>query len=280
MTRRALRAALAVGLVALSPLAARAADVEEEEAPESAVSSPPMEMDDPGTPGPRGLEVNFVGTLVRAGQERGTSTLLDANLGIGERIQLKYERPYVTEGAVGHHSQHGLGATEFGIKWHTVDRGGLAVAIYPQYEHDDAFVLKDDEGNPEESEGRSMYFPILIAKTAKRVYTLAANLGYRRNLKGRGDDENLALGAGRAVGGGGRVLGEVFSERDTHFRNRQTDIRLGYVFMLFPKRFAKSKFGLPAYASLGHSIGRTEAGELSTSFTFGMSIVKKPKSES
>src|SRR6185369_12159498 len=46
------------------------AESEESEAPESAVSSPPMEMDDPGTPGPRGIEINFVGSQERMGLDR------------------------------------------------------------------------------------------------------------------------------------------------------------------------------------------------------------------
>lgn len=63
--------------------AVHAGRIEEAEAPESAVSSPPMAMDDPATPGPQGVELNFLGTLERAGQGRGTEGLLDANCGIG-----------------------------------------------------------------------------------------------------------------------------------------------------------------------------------------------------
>src|SRR5262245_51421813 len=87
----------------------QAAAAEEEEAPESVVSSPPMDMDDPGTPGPRGIEVNFVGTLTRLGPGHSSEGLLDANYGIGDRLQLKYERPYVTEHGAGTELQQGLG---------------------------------------------------------------------------------------------------------------------------------------------------------------------------
>jgi len=74
------------------------------------------------------------------------------------------------------------------------------------------------------------------------------------------------------------VLAEVFSERDPHLHNRQTDVRVGYVFMLFPASWVPAHLELPAYASIGHSIGATEARETSTSYTFGVSIIKKPKS--
>ena len=274
MLARLLCLTMAVGAIGCYGQAAAA---EPEEAPESAVSSPPMEMDDPGTPGPRGIEVNFVGTLTRLGPGRGSEGLLDANFGIGERIQLKYERPYLTEHAAATALQKGLGATEIGVKWRFVDSHGLAIAFYPQYQFDDGFALKDEEGNAEESEGRSAYFPLLISQSVGRVYTLAENYAYRRNLDGRGNDNNIALGVGRATGWGGRVMAEVYSERDENFHNRQTDARLGVCCLPFPKSFEHSSYEAPVFASLGHSIGKTENGEKSTSFTFGVSVIRKPR---
>ena len=276
MLARVLWVAVTVGSIASLQQAAVAAAAPEE-TPESAVSSPPMDMDDPGTPGPRGVEVNFVGTLTRLGPARSSEALLDANFGIGDRIQLKYERPYVTEHDGGGSFQQGLGATEIGVKWRFIDSHGLQMAFYPQYQLDNAFTLKDADGNPEESEGRSAYYPLLASKELSRVYTLAFNYGYRRNLEGRGDDNNLALGVGRALGEDGRILAEVFSERDESCHNRQTDVRVGIAFLTFPKSFAHSSFEAPVFASLGHSIGRTEEGERSTSFTFGMSLIRKPQ---
>jgi hypothetical protein len=268
-------AAAALVMVNTAPVAVAE---DEEEAPESAVSSPPMEMDDPGTPGRQGIEVNFVGSLVHTGPGRSAETLFDANFGIGDRIQLKYERPFVSEGAVGEPSQHGLGATEFGVKWRAVDHDGLALAFYPQYQMDDSFKIKDENGEPEESEGRSVYFPVLVSKEVHHVYTVGANVGYRRNLDGRGDDANLAVGAGRAIGEYTRLLTEVYSERDNHLHNRQTNVRVGYVFTLFPQRMEHTHFELPAYVSVGHSVGATEIHERSTSVVFGLSMIVKPKS--
>ena len=248
-----------------------------EEASESAVSSPPMEMDDPGTPGKQGIEVNFVGTLVRLGPGRSSESLLDANYGIGDRIQLKYERPYVTEHADGAEFQQGLGPTEIGVKWRFVDSHGLGIAFYPQYQFDDGFTLRDEDGNPEESEGRSTYLPLLISQSVGESYTLAANYGFRKNHDHRGDDHNVALGVGRSIGWDGRVMAEVFSERDENFDNRQTDWRVGVAFLPFPKSFEHSNFETPMFASYGHSIGKTEEGELCHTFTFGMSVIRKPR---
>lgn len=236
-----------------------------------------MEMDDPGTPGRRGIEVNFVETLVHTGPSKFTEGLLDANLGIGDRLQLKYERPYITDHTGGASFQQGLGATEIGVKWRFIDSHGWTAAFYPQYQFDDGFTLKDEEGNPEESEGRAAYYPMLVSLNVKRVYSLAMNYGYRHNLAGHGDDNNLALGIGRALRGDSRIMAEVFSERDESFHNRQTDVRVGYYFLPFPKSFEHSAFETPIYASIGESIGKTEEGESSTSVTFGVSLIKKPK---
>ena len=82
--------AVAIGSITCCRQAAAAAPAGTEEAPESPVSSPPMDMDDPGTPGPRGVELNFVGTMIRLGPGRSSEGLLDANYGIGDRLQLKY----------------------------------------------------------------------------------------------------------------------------------------------------------------------------------------------
>jgi hypothetical protein len=277
MLRRILATTLAIlGLTLTRPLAPVVLAEEEKEAPESAVSSPPMEMDDPGTPGKKGIEMNFVGSHIRAGVGRSYESLLDANYGIGDRIQLKYERPYVSEGEEGSSFQHGLGATEIGVKWRFVDHNGLEIAMYPQYSFDDGFVLTDENGQPEPTEGRNSYVPLLFSKQIHEVYTAAVNLGYRRNFENHGDDVTMALGGGRAIGEYQRLLVEVFSERDTDLQNRQTDVRLGYVWTMFPKTMEHSHYEVPMYASYGHSVGHTETGELTTSIVFGISVIRKP----
>lgn len=259
--------------------ATRPEQSETAEAAESEVSSPPMAMDDPGTPGHMGVEVNFVGTAERVGNGRGMETLLDANYGIGDRIQLKYERPYVTMSEDGVPQQSGLGATVVGVKWRFLDSNGWQLAVYPAYSFNDAFTLKDAEGNPQEGEGHLAYFPLLLSKEVGRDYTVAANFGYSHNTDHLTKDYVVAFGLGRTLGARGRILGEVYSERDESFNNRQTDVRLGIVKAILPENFSKGGYEFPIFASFGHSVGATEAGETALSFTFGMSILKAPKGE-
>ena len=280
MGRRMMWVTVAAGVLGVWNAPVALADPpEESEAPESAVSSPPMEMDDPGTPGPRGLEINFVGAHERLGADKRLELLLDANYGIGDRIQLKYERPYIALEEEEIPRQKGLGATEVGIKWRMVDHGGLGVAFYPNYQWDDGFKMTDVDGETLQSEGSSVYLPLLISQEVANFYTLAANFGYRRNLMRRGDDINIAFGIGRALPGDGRLLAEVFSERDESLHNRQTDVRVGYVFNFLPKSWMPQQMELPAYVSFGHALGATEPNELVNSFVFGVSILKLPAGE-
>ena len=279
MFTRRLLVVLVIGLLASGHPVANAAEGEEAEAPESAVSSPPMEMDDPATPGQRGIEVNLVATLLHAGTGHGSESLFDANYGIGDRLQLKFERPYVTEIEEGVPYQQGVGASEFGVKWRFVDHSGLEIAIYPQYEFNDAFTIRDAEGNPEDKEGSSVFIPVLISKTLARVYTVAANAGYRHNVTHSLDDWAVGLGAGRALGNNARILGEVYSIRDDHLGNIETDVRGGLAGVLFPSAFEKSRFELGEFASVGHNIGQTEAGNNVLSVTFGLQFIMKPAGE-
>ncbi len=92
-----------------------------------AQGGPPLRTDDPGTPGPGRFELNLAATYVEAGGERERELpLVDFNYGIGERLQLKYEVPWVDAAE--------LGDSLVGVKWRFQDaRDGVpALSTYPQ----------------------------------------------------------------------------------------------------------------------------------------------------
>lgn len=61
-----------------------------------AEGSPPLITDDPGTPGDGHWEINIgVSTEKRPGARASELPLLDLNYGVGDRLQLKYEVPYL-----------------------------------------------------------------------------------------------------------------------------------------------------------------------------------------
>jgi hypothetical protein len=114
-----------------------------------AEGSPPLITDDPGTPGDGHWEINLgVSTEKRPGSRLSELPLLDLNYGIGDRLQLKYEVPYLRLTEDGASSESGLGNSAFGVKWRFYDAGekGLSVSVYPQAEFNTPGTNSDDKG--------------------------------------------------------------------------------------------------------------------------------------
>ena len=97
-----------------------------------AQGGPPLETDDPGTPGSGHLELNL---STEAEREGGGTTYdaprFDANLGVGTRFQLKLEVPWRVVTAPDQPTTTGIGNVGVGIKWRFLD-GPVAVSTYPQ----------------------------------------------------------------------------------------------------------------------------------------------------
>jgi hypothetical protein len=111
-------------LAALSPLAV-------------AQGGPPFIGDDPGTPGDGNWEINVAGYGERHPTDSTyNAPILDINYGLGSRIQLKYQVPYLVEGNEGAAERSGLGKSLAGVKWRFYDNDekGLEISTYPQLE--------------------------------------------------------------------------------------------------------------------------------------------------
>ncbi len=114
-----------------------------------AEGSPPLITDDPGTPGDGHWEINVgLSTEKRPGSRSSELPLLDLNYGIGDRLQLKYEVPYLNVHEEGSPSLSGLGNSALGVKWRFYDAGekGLSVSVYPQIEFNNPGSNSDDKG--------------------------------------------------------------------------------------------------------------------------------------
>lgn len=102
-----------------------------------AMGSPPLNTDDPDTPGDRHWEINVgLSTERRPGERASELPLIDLNYGVGDRVQLKFEVPYLHLSEEGGSSESAVGNSEFGVKWRFYDAGekGPAVSVYPQLE--------------------------------------------------------------------------------------------------------------------------------------------------
>jgi hypothetical protein len=103
-----------------------------------AQGGPPLLTDDPGTPGNRNWEINVSSTQFWSRPERELELpLLDINYGLGDRIQLKYEVPYLFDSDNGAPFRTGLGNSRLEVKWRFYEQrseAGWHISTYPQLE--------------------------------------------------------------------------------------------------------------------------------------------------
>lgn len=112
-----------------------------------AQGGPPLITDDPDTPGPGYWEINLATTVQRSSsQRRLEAPLADINYGVGRRIQLKLEIPWLNARDGGQLIDNGPTAT-VGVKWRFIGQEGQRVAwsIYPQFESDGKTYLLPTE---------------------------------------------------------------------------------------------------------------------------------------
>jgi hypothetical protein len=101
----------------------------------AAQGGPPLETDDPGTPGNGRFELNLA---LEAEREPDGTTYdaprVDLNYGVGPRIQLKLEVPWRVAPAPAQPSRTGFGNVILGVKWRFAERasGRAAISVYPQ----------------------------------------------------------------------------------------------------------------------------------------------------
>jgi len=98
---------------------------------------PPLITNDPGTPGNGNWEINLgVMQVLRNGTNVLQVPQIDLNYGLGDRIQLTYEVPFVWQSARGQPNTTGWSNGFPGVKWRFLDRGedGWNISTFPQFE--------------------------------------------------------------------------------------------------------------------------------------------------
>jgi hypothetical protein len=102
-----------------------------------AQGGPPLLTDDPGTPGSNNWEINLGYTIDRrSGNNSYETPILDMNYGWGDRVQLKYEMPYIYAGSSNSSLHSGPGNSKFGVKvrFFQDEKLDLNIGTYPQIE--------------------------------------------------------------------------------------------------------------------------------------------------
>lgn len=198
----------------------------EESRLETTPGAPPLDVDDPETPGCNAWEINVTTSAEYSRATNYVTPLFDINYGIGDNIQLKFEIPYEVSKAAGVYDS-GWGAAEAGIKWrfYESEAAGLAASIYPQIEFAIPGTAAADEG------GTITKLPLLVSKkigeTGKGDIMVTGNVGY--NISTHDGTESYlsaALGLGLPLVKSVAVFGEVSTEQA--LGNNMEDVREGY----------------------------------------------------
>jgi hypothetical protein len=131
-------------------------------APAVAQGGPPLITDDPDTPGPGYWEINIAVLMEKTRAQRHVEVpRVDLNYGVGRRIQLKFEMPWVALQHEEQRTETGAGNATVGVKWRFIGQEGARIAwsIYPQLDFNTAHasVTKGIE-----DEGRQFLMPTEI----------------------------------------------------------------------------------------------------------------------
>jgi len=97
---------------------------------------PPLLTDDPDTPGNRHWEINTAITVDHTAAITAYETpIVDLNYGWGNRLQLKFELPWVVQDVSGVHTGGDLGNSLAGVKWRFYEdsKGSFSLSTYPQF---------------------------------------------------------------------------------------------------------------------------------------------------
>jgi hypothetical protein len=230
----------------------------------SATAGPPLVTDDPGTPGPNQWEINLAYTLENSpATKRVELPLLDLNYGVGERIQLKYEVPYVLSKTGEQDPKNsGFDRSAAGVKWRFRDKskgeksenaegvekveggesGGMALSTYPQYTFKSP--VAESARNVDAPTSHEFFLPIEAEESVGK-WDFNQELGYRWL---EGDTSQIAAGLALTYTikeDMALLIGEVHAQVPVNFRDAEILVNIGTILVI-------NKF-----SNLLFSIGRT-----------------------
>jgi hypothetical protein len=172
-----------------------------------AQGGPPMLTDDSDTPGNHRWELNLLFGLEKSRHAWEAETpKFDLNYGLGNRIQLKVEAPFVVKKETGEHRVGGPGNATAGIKWrfHEDEENGFDMSIYPQVAFN-TFTSSERKGLVEK--GTNLFLPVEAVKKFGE-FKMNGELGYR--LVHDGSDEfQGGLLVGRAISHRTELMAEI-----------------------------------------------------------------------
>jgi hypothetical protein len=230
-----------------------------------AQGGPPFLTNDPGTPGDGHWEINVAAAQTLAhGIDSYQVPQFDFNYGVGERVQLTYEVPYVIDSTPGQPRHGGWSNAYPGLKWRFLDQGedGWQAAAFPQVETG-AAAPAQQRGIA--SAGPRFLLPLEAARKIGPV-DLDVEAGYYFPKQGL-RERFVGLVAGRSFGERLELDAELYDDRAIGGAPRYTLLDLG-------GRYRLTR-GLNALFMAGRSVTGTAGGGPTFIGYFGVQILLK-----
>lgn len=161
-----------------------------------AQGAPPMNTNDPDTPGNGHWELNFAAAHTRtSGGHETELPIFDFNYGVGENIQVSYVIAWLSAHENGAGSESGLTNSNVGLKWRfrDGDKGGFAASVYPQLEFNNPGSSSERKGLADT--GMSLALPVQLQRDFPGC-TLGLEAGYVLHAK-RANDWFYGVSVGR-----------------------------------------------------------------------------------
>jgi hypothetical protein len=218
-----------------------------------AQGGPPMITDDPGTPGPGNWEINLAWTDQRtAGSTFFGAPLLDANYGVGDRLQLNYQASWNVAQNAGQPTVSGMSDSQLAVKWRYYDAGehGLQLSIYPRV----TFLNPGSDSDRRGLAGADTTFlmPFEVQRDFSWI-SLNVDAGYTFSAAKADRGWTGGVCAGREVAKGWELDAEVHATTDQDAGHAESIANVG------------TRIDLSAHATLLLAIGRDLRNQLGPS---------------
>jgi hypothetical protein len=236
--------------------------------------APPLEIDDPGTPGTGEYEINLTTDADLSKDDRKLNLFyLDANVGVLPRIlgheipsQLKFEVPFSGARPTGQPYSFGLGGATLGFKlnFYTNENTGLSLSLYPQAEFSPRGSARKGLAEP----GQTLLVPLLLSKQLSHA-TLVINGGIEQPFHdpARKTTGSFGAGLGRAITRKFALMSEIHGESAFDFSSHRDLVwNVGVIYGVR---------NLPFYARVGRSLF-TDDGGAHTFVAVGLKVISEP----
>jgi hypothetical protein len=226
-------------------------------------AGPPFLTNDPGTPGNANWEIN-VASMQTNGRDVSSYQIpqFDFNFGVGDRIQLTYELPYVVQTSDRQRTQTGWSNGFVGVKWRFLDQGedGWKLSTFPQVEVSSSQLARQKGiAGP----GPRYLIPVQVAR---RVGPVDLDLEVGRYVAVNGPGERiLGFVAGRSLTKRLELDAEYYDDRVSGGAQHTATFGLGGRFRLRP--------GFLALFMAGRSVNGLANGQPAFMGYFGLQIL-------